>query len=317
MKKIIKPTVTIAISAFNEEKNIKNFLESALTQEEKGFKINSIWVHSDGSTDKTVKIAESFKSKKIVIFNHKKRIGKSDRLNTIYKSLKSDILVQSDADIIFAHPKVIANLIKPLISNPKVGMTGGHPEPLRGNTFTENSINLTFEVYAKLRAQVRGGNNKFSVDGRLLGYKKGLVKKIKVPSTMIANDLYTYFCCLDANYEYRYVKTARVLFRSPINLRDHLKQNIRFESAATRMKKYFPGELVDRETYIPRAILLKNLIIPFLKNPIQASYIFLINQYCRFLSLKREKGLSAVWDMANSTKKLMNSIIYIVIDLQI
>lgn len=309
------PTVTIAISAFNEESNIENFLKSALTQKEDGFKIESIWVHSDGSTDNTVKIANSIKSKKIKIFNHKKRIGKSDRLNTIYKSLKSDILVQSDADIIFAHSKVVRDLIRPLIKNSKIGMCGGHPEPVKGKTFTEKSINLSFEVYAKLRKEVRDGNNKFSVDGRLLAYKKDLVKKIKVPSTMIANDLYTFFCCLANGYQYKYVKTARVLFRSPENLRDHLKQNIRFESAASRMKRYFSPELVDRETYIPRYLLLKNLLINFVKNPLMAMYILLINQYCRIVSVKREKTLSAVWAMADSTKKLMHASFYLFTDL--
>ena len=190
------PTVTIAISAFNEAGNIKNFITSALTQKEKGFSIKEIWIHSDGSTDDTVKIAKSAKSKKVRVWDHEKRIGKSDRLNEIYKNLTTDILVQSDADIVFAHPMVIHNLIKPIINNPKVGMCGGHPYPVKGKTFTEKSINLTFEVYSKLRSEVRGGNNKFSVDGRLLAYRKELVKKIKVPKDMIANDLFTYFCCL-------------------------------------------------------------------------------------------------------------------------
>ena len=53
------PTVTIATIACNEEANIKKFLESVLDQKEKGFKISTILVISDGSTDHTVKIAKS------------------------------------------------------------------------------------------------------------------------------------------------------------------------------------------------------------------------------------------------------------------
>ena len=304
MKKI---NITVAVSAYNEEENIVRFLKSVLTQKEVGFRISNIWVFSDGSTDKTVKAANSVKSSKIKVFNYKKRIGKSDRLNTLYSKLETDILVQSDADVVFAHPLVIHDLINPLIKNKKVAMCGGHPEPAEGKTFTEKSINLSFEVYAKLRAEVRGGNNKFSVDGRLLAYKKELVKKIKVPSDMIANDLFTYFCCITNGYKYRYVKTAIVTFRSPINLRDHLRQNVRFESAALRMKKHFSPALVERETFIPRSILLKHLFMNFLKNPIMAIYIFLINQYCRILSGKKESRLTAVWAMAESTKKVIYS----------
>lgn len=311
----MKPlNITVAVSAYNEEKNIPKFLNSILSQKEEGFKIKSIWIFSDGSTDKTVQAAKSVKSSKIKVFDYKRRIGKSDRLNTIYNKLETEILVQSDADVVFAHSFVIKDLIAPLLKNKKVAMTGGHPIPTKGKTFTEKSINLTFEVYAKLRGEVRGGNNKFSVDGRLLAYKRELVKKIIVPSDMIANDFYTYLCCLTNKYQYRYVKSAIVIFRSPTNLRDHLRQNTRFESAALRMKKHFSKTLVDREIYIPRTILLKNIILQFIKNPLMATYIFLINQYCRLVAIKKERKLSAVWDMAESTKKAIYSITYLFIE---
>lgn len=305
-------TVTIALSAYNEQYNIKRFLKSVLKQKEDGFKISSIWVYSDGSTDKTVANAKSIKSSKVRVFEFKNRIGKSARLNSIYKNLKSDFLVQSDADVVFAHPYVIRDLINPLITEKKVGMCGGHPIPAKGRTFTEKSINLTFEVYAKLRSEVRGGNNKFSVDGRLLAYKKALVKKITVPTDMIANDFYTYMCCLTSKFEYRYVKSAVVFFRSPINLRDHLRQNVRFESAALRMKKHFPESLVDQETHIPRHLLIKNTVLQFLKNPFMGIYIFAVNQYCRLQAKRKESRLSAVWDMAESTKRIFYSAIYLV-----
>jgi len=103
------PTVTVAISAFNEGKNIDTFLKSVLSQKEKKFKLEAIWVYNDGSRDNTVDIIKSFitKSTKIKLFDDKKRLGKSARLNQIYQSLKSDFLVQSDADTIWSHPLVL------------------------------------------------------------------------------------------------------------------------------------------------------------------------------------------------------------------
>ncbi len=304
MKKV---TVTVAISAYKEAGNIKKFLVSVLMQKEKGFILKEIWVHSDGSTDKTVKLARSLKSKKIKVWDHKKRVGKSTWLNKIYKDLQTDFLVQSDADVVFAHELVIHNLIQPLIKSKKVGMCGGNPVPVSGQTFIESCINLSFESYSKFRSEVRGGNNKFSVDGRILAYKKELVKKISVPADMIANDLYTYLCCLTEGYKYKFVKNAVVYFRSPTNLKDHLRQNTRFESAAIRMRKHFKAELVNKETYIPRKILLKHLAFSFLKKPHMALFILFLNQYCRLLALKREKKLNSVWDIAVSTKRTILS----------
>jgi len=118
-----------------------------LDQKEDGFVVKEIWLHSDGSTDKTVELAKSLKNKKIRIWDHKKRVGKSTWLNQIYKSLKTDYLVQSDADVIFAHPFVIRDLIKPLIQDSRVGMCGGNPMPLSTKSFWEKVVNVAFDNF--------------------------------------------------------------------------------------------------------------------------------------------------------------------------
>lgn len=297
------PTVTVAVSALNEEVNIRNFLKSILFQKEDNFVLEKIIVISDGSNDKTVQIAKSFLSSKLEVRDHKERTGKSTRLNEIYSGLKSDILVQSDADVIFSHPFVIRDIIAPILENGEVGMCGGNPQPVKGITFTEKAINCTFKAYASLRGSLRGGDNIFSVDGRLLAYRKELVKKIVVPSDMIANDAYTYFCCIALGYKYKYVDSAVVLFRSPQNLKDQIKQNTRFLSAHIRMKKYFPQEVVNREWYIPKKIILINMAKQFFRHPILSAYIFTVNRYCSFISAKKEKMMTAKWDMAYTTKK--------------
>lgn len=303
MNKIKIPTVVVAISALNEGANIRNFLESILFQKEDGFVLEKIIVISDGSNDETVQIAKSFPSPKLEVRDYKERTGKSTRLNEIYSGLKSDILVQSDADVIFSHPFVIRDIITPILENSEVGMCGGNPQPVKAVTFTEKAINCTFNAYASLRGSLRGGDNIFSVDGRLLAYGKELVKKIVVPADMIANDAYTYFCCLTLGYKYKYVDSAVVLFRSPQNLKDQIKQNTRFLSAHIRMKRYFPREVVNKEWHIPKKIILTNMAKQFFRHPILSAYIFAVNKYCSFISAKKEKELTAKWDMAYTTKK--------------
>jgi len=294
--------LTIAISAYNEGKNIKNFLMSVLSQKEEGFKLDNIWVYSDGSTDNTERQVKSIKSPKIVLFSDKKRVGKSSRLNQIYKNLKSDILVQSDADVIFSHPYVIRDLITPLLKDDKVGMTGGNPLPFQGVTWLEKAINYTCEAYNYFRYNVRGGNNVFSADGRLLAYRKELVTKIKVPLDMIANDAYTYYCCLTHNYKYKFAPQAVVNYRSPQNLKDHIKQNTRFLAAPIRMSKYFNPSLIKYETSIPTFIKIKSFLSVFIRHPLSTFLIFIINKYCLILAKMNEAKMNAKWEMAMSTK---------------
>ncbi len=300
----MKPTVTIALSAFNEQQNVLPFVESLLTQKEVGFTIKHIWLYNDGSTDETAKVLQAIASPRIELIDDHKRIGKSSRLNQIYQRLETDYLVQTDADIIFAHEYVIRDILQPLMNDKRVGMCGGDPRPLRAVTFTEKAVNLTAEVYMGLRDKGRHGDNVYSVDGRLLAYRKELVKKIHVPEDMIANDAYTFYCCLTQGYDYRYVESAKVLFRSPQTLKDQIRQNTRFVSAPIRMSRYFPGELVYQQREVPLGYFLKSLVRQFLRYPLHCGYIFVVNLYCKLKAKAAEKYLTAKWPIAFSTKLL-------------
>jgi len=298
------PTVTVAVCAHNEAQNIGDFLRSVLRQQEDGFVLRDILVISDGSTDSTVREVKKIRSKKIHVIDYPKRIGKSSHLNTLYRSLTSDILVQSDADVTFANQKVIKNIIKPLKDSQTIAMCGGHPTPLKAKTFTESAVNCTCEVFLALRQRVRGGNNVLSADGRLLAFRRELVKQITVPADMIANDAFAYFCCKYIGYGYCYVKSAVVNFRSPQTLRDQIRQNTRFNAASLRMKKYFPKSLVKQEYQIPAGLVLPLMLKQFTLHPIKCTYVFIVNRYCQYKARCVERKLSALWQIAQTTKHL-------------
>ncbi len=305
MKKINKiPTVTVAVSAYNEEKNILKFLRSVFSQKEDGFILKEIWVHSDGSTDDTVRLAKNIKSKKLKIWDHKKRVGKSTWLNKIYRELATDILVQSDADVIFAHDLVIHDLIQPLIKNKSVGMCGGNPMPLQGKTYWEKMTRCAFEPYQDFRSIVRGGNNAFSAIGQILAYRKELIKQMTIPKDMVTNDIFTYFYCLTLGWKYRYVKSAIVFFKSPKKLKDVSKQNTRFHAGYNRMSEYFSKDLVESEMKIPKFIYIRALFKALVKHPILSISYYAINTYCRFNAFRVGKKLNAKWPIAMTTKNL-------------
>lgn len=300
-----KPTVTFASSALNEEKNILPFLNSVLSQTEKEFILKKILIISDGSTDNTVKLIKSLKSKKIQVLDSKKRIGKSSRLNQIYKLLDSNFLVQADADILLADPLVIYEMVKPLIKDPLIGMCGGQVVPLPGLTFTEKADEITFKIYMRYLRSIRNGNCVFCSDGRILSYKKELVKKIIVPKDMIANDFYTYFFGMHAGYKCKYVKKAVVNFRASQNIKDKIKQNLRSAAIPLRMLRYFPKELIHKQMRVPFLVRLDCIVSQFFTNPIYCLYIYSINKYCEIKANSVERHLNAKWAIALTTKKLI------------
>lgn len=305
MKDNQKPTVTVAVSAYNEEENIIPFLKSVLQQKTENLVLEKILVVSDGSTDKTAEKAKSLKSKLVEVKNYRERIGKSTRLNEIYSIINSDYLVQTDADVIFADKDVIEKVVRPMLLESKVEMCGGSTLPLLPvKNFTERAVKSMFNVSIRLRTEIREGNNGFSANGGLLAYKRSLYKKLRIPEDMIANDVFTYYQTLSFGLEYRFVKEAVVYFKLPHRLTDHTRQYLRAAAIPQRMLRYFHKDIVLREEYIPKRLLIKSMFIEAIKNPIGFTYIFLVNKYVQIKAGLIERKLNAKWDMAYTTKKL-------------
>lgn len=299
-----KPTVTIAVSIYNEEKNIKKFLSSLLTQAERNYTLEKILLILDGCTDKTYQHIKTFKDKRLHIISHDKRKGKSSRLNEIYKKLTSNILVQTDADVILAHNNVVEKIIYPLVSSPQVIMTCGKSIPIKGKSFTEEAINCAWEANSAIREKIDRGNHPFSVDGKLLAYKKSFIRNIVIPSNIIGNDRYTYYTCLLQGKKCTYVPEATVNYRSPKTLKDHINQNTRFFAIPYVMMQFFPKTLIKQHETIPFYLGIKEKTAQFMNYPFHSLYIFLVNRYCHIKAYTGYTYQTAKWEVATTTKKL-------------
>ena len=88
------PSVTILISAYNEEDTIAGTIESVLNLDYPDEK-KEIIVLNDGSTDNTEKIALAFKNIKVIT---KQNSGKADSLNKGINIAKNEFIAVVDAD---------------------------------------------------------------------------------------------------------------------------------------------------------------------------------------------------------------------------
>lgn len=298
-----RATVSVAVPAYNEGSNIRRLLNTVLAQAGENFSLEEVIVISDGSTDNTVREARSISSEKIRLIDSPRRQGKSKHLNTIFKMAKGDIVVLFDADVLLSDRNVIANLIRPIVQNSKVGLVGGNPQPVPAMTFIEKGVNATFNVYDKLRTELHGGNNAFGCDGRILALSKSFASHVTVPDTMIANDAFLYFSCLKEGFLFNHERTAVVLFKSPTNMRDQLRQNKRFIAAHYRLERIF-GDIVRESYTVPKGSLYALLLREFLKAPFSSFVVFLINRYCGYRAKREERSMTAKWSMAISTKNI-------------
>ena len=90
-------SVTIVISAFNEESCIKERVENLLSMDYPAEKLN-IFVASDGSTDNTNAILSSFDDPRLSTFCFEENRGKINVLNDLMERVTSEVTVFSDAN---------------------------------------------------------------------------------------------------------------------------------------------------------------------------------------------------------------------------
>lgn len=297
------PTVTVALSALNEEQNIENFIQSVLKQKQVGFVLKKILIISDGSTDNTARKVRSFKNSIIEVREFKKRKGKAARLNQIHTLVDTDILIENDADVVYANDLVIRDIVAAFQKNPHVMMCGGNIEPYHPDSFLEKAILDSLEVYQRMSSKLRRGENVYTAQGRLLAYRKEFIKKITIPNT-IGTDVFAYLNCKQLGYTYKFVRSARVYFKFPTTVKDHIRQNTRYIRTGNHLKRYFPKELLEKEGYIPRGLFLKEMFRQFIRHPVTSSFIFLINKYCSLRAKYLNNSITGKWDISVTSKLL-------------
>ncbi len=296
-----KPTVTIGIPAYNEEANIKKLLESLLAQKQETFELKEIIVVSDGSSDQTVELAKSVGNEKVVVVDSKENKGLGERQNEIVSMFIEGVLVILNADILPENLSFIEKLVEPIVKDPSVGLVSGKGTPVKAESFFESILNYSVQIRDSMAEAWHGGDNVYNCHGHSRAFSEKFAKEIHWTHS-VGEDAFSYLSAKEKGYKFVYQNDARVLYRSPQNLKDHYKQSIRFANSQQTIQQLFPSINVAEEYRIPLNILLTHSIKFFIKNPILfVSYI--IVQMVRALNPYKVTN-SANWEPSQTSKKL-------------
>ena len=108
-KSPIEPSVTILISAYNEDEVIAATIENKLASDYPHDKLEII-VISDSSTDGTDAIVSSFEGRNVRLLRQEPRAGKTSALNMAVPMARGEIIVFSDANSLYA-PDAVRRLV--------------------------------------------------------------------------------------------------------------------------------------------------------------------------------------------------------------
>ncbi len=117
------PTVTVLITAFNEQARIARRIENILSCDYESGRLR-VLVASDGSTDDTDRIVETFDSSRVRLVRTLGRKGKSATQNAALDEIRSDIVIFTDANTRFSRDFVSA--VARRFADPRVGAVDGH-----------------------------------------------------------------------------------------------------------------------------------------------------------------------------------------------
>ncbi|ALA59788.1 glycosyltransferase family 2 protein [Nitrospira moscoviensis] len=225
----IEPSVTLLISAFNEAHVIGDKLRNAVALDYPMQKLE-IMVISDASTDATDDIVRSFAGQGVTLLRMAERGGKTVGLNAAMQQAKGDIVVFSDANIMYR-----SDTIRRLVRNfadPSVGCATGDSQyaddPDSAAHAQENSY-WGYERYIRSMESIVGST--VGGDGAIFAIRRHLYQPLS-PETI--NDLVVPLQIVTKGYRAVFEPTAIGLEPSAGDFRKEFRRKRRIVNRSWR-----------------------------------------------------------------------------------
>jgi len=294
------PSVTIGISAYNEQDTIGNLLQDLSAQVQNKFTIKKIFVISDGSSDNTVAVARASKVENLQVLVDHKRKGLAERLNELCQKSSTDILIILNADIRITDPLCFAKVVKPIIEK-QADLTSCDQIPLAGRNWLEKTLAESMILKNNTFAKINNGNTVYTCHGTIRGMSKKLYTKLHFPHS-VGEDGYSYLFAKANKFKYMYVTGTNIWYSEPNVFADYKKQVQRFQQSQQQFAPHFGIEFIEEAYKVPAWPVFSSLLVGFLRKPLLLINYFIILILVR-INVKPVAKVSTTWDIAQSSKR--------------
>lgn len=219
------PSIEILFAAYNEESVIEDKIHSSFKTDYPKDKI-SLKIGSDNSSDKTDQIIQKLKSKypNLQLRAFKTRTGKSGIINELVKESKADILILSDANIIF-RPDTIPQLIGPFTD--KVGAVGGR---IIYDEHKSSGISQQEDSYLQLENRIKSAesdlfNSAMGLEGGCYAIKRELFPVI--PPRFFMEDFFVSLSVIEKGYDLLFNANALCVEDVSTDNKEEFKRKVR------------------------------------------------------------------------------------------
>lgn len=198
------PSVTLLITAYNEERIIAKRIENALALDYPNENLQ-ILVAADGSSDQTPDIVKQYQESGVELAFIPERNGKMAAINRAMPSARGEIVVFSDANNMYS-ADAIRNLVSPF-SDLSVGVATGTKQIVQDDRDLSNVEGLywKYESWIKSNESILGSCS--SAVGEIFAVRRDLFRP--PPKNIINDDFYQVLDLLRRGYRVVYVPEAR------------------------------------------------------------------------------------------------------------
>jgi len=172
-----RPTVTFIISAYNEEKDIREKLENTCHLQYPKDKLE-VLVISDASSDQTDAIVREYEHEGISLRRMAERGGKTVGLNAVVPSATGEFIVFSDANAIY-QPDAIEKLVRNFC-DPAIGCVTGDSQYINVEDSSAGKSEKTYWDYDRLlKVKESRSGSMVGSDGAIFAIRKELYAPLR------------------------------------------------------------------------------------------------------------------------------------------
>jgi len=179
-----QPTVSIVLAVHNGERYVARKLDSILALHYPAEKIE-ILVVSDGSTDQTDRIVESYAGRGVRLLRVK-RGGKALALNAGVEAARNVVLVFTDVRQTLAPESL--DLLLENFADPAVGAVSGELVIRQGGSNEEASVALYWRYEVWIRRRLSRIDSFFGASGAYYALRRDLA--VRLPASTLLDDMY-------------------------------------------------------------------------------------------------------------------------------
>jgi cellulose synthase/poly-beta-1,6-N-acetylglucosamine synthase-like glycosyltransferase len=306
-KERIYPSVSIIISAYNEEENIENKIKSILSLDYPTDKLE-VLIGSDGSTDNTEAIISRYQSGMIKLLRQERRSGKPSMLNLLANQAKGEILTFTDA-----RQELGKNSLRELVDNfndKKVGSVSSEMLFNNENKKGSSGIGLYWKYEKFIRSSESRIGSMLGATGAMYAIRKELFTEL--PKDLILDDVYIPLKIVQKGYRAIFEPEAKIYDKIAKSSKSEFLRKVRTLSGNFQVFIYLRELFNPFKSPIAFQLFshkLLRLIVPFLLIVIFISNIFILDNtfYLTFMVLQcLFYALALIGILSKSANRLLN-----------